>query len=228
MFYYDSTYLLVILGAIISGLAALNVKRTFAKYSKVASASGLTARSAAERILRGAGITDVRIERVSGSLTDHYSPGEKVLRLSDSVYDSASVAAIGVAAHECGHAVQHRQGYFPLKLRSASVPVAKIGSMLSWPVIIAGLLLGMLDLARVGVFLFSFVLLFQLITLPVEFNASSRAKQILAADGILSADELAGVDRVLGAAAMTYVASLFSTILQMARLILLTRGDRRR
>ena len=229
MFYYwDPTYLLVILGAIISGIAALNVKRTFNKYGKLKSLRGLTAQDAAARILREAGIGDVRIERVSGSLTDHYSPGEKVLRLSDSVYDSTSVAAIGVAAHECGHAIQHQQGYFPLKLRSASVPIARIGSMLSWPIIIAGLIFGWLGLARAGVFLFSFVLLFQLITLPVEFNASRRATMILEGGGILNAEELAGVKRVLGAAAMTYVASLFSTILQMARLILLTRGGGRR
>ena len=178
--------------------------------------------------LRGAGIPDVRIERIGGSLTDHYSPGERVLRLSDSVYGSTSVAAIGVAAHECGHAIQHKVGYFPLKLRSLSVPIANIGSKLYWPVILLGLILSYMQLVQIGVLLFVFVVLFQLITLPVEFNASGRALRILEERGILAGDELKGAEKVLRAAAMTYVASLFSSILQLLRLVLLTRRDNRR
>ena len=227
--YLDSTYILVLIGALICSLASMNVNNTFKRFSKVANKRGLTAQDVAKEILNGANIYDVRIERIRGNLTDHYSPNEKVLRLSDSVYNSYSVAAIGVAAHESGHAIQHKVGYFPLHLRSISVPVANIGSKLSWPVIIIGLLLGYMDLARIGVYLFSFVVIFQLITLPVEFNASHRALSILRDKGILYPDEQLMAKKVLSAAALTYVASLFSTILQMIRLILMTRGrDNRR
>lgn len=228
MFYWDPTYILVLIGAVISMVAALNVKGTFRRFSETYSSRGLTAEAAAERILSSAGIRDVRIERISGSLTDHYSPNEKVLRLSDSVYGSRSVAAIGVAAHECGHAIQHSVGYGPLKLRSLAVPIANIGSRLAWPIILIGLILGYVGLARIGVFLFTFVVLFQLITLPVEFNASSRALKILEGSGMLIGDELRGASKVLRAAAMTYVASLLAVILQLLRLVLLTRGGGRR
>ena len=210
-------------------MASSNVKRTYRKYSQYGNFRGYTAQRAAEEILRKAGINDVRIERIGGSLTDHYSPNEKVLRLSDSVYDSTSVAAVGVAAHECGHAIQHDVGYWPLALRSASVPIANIGSKLSWPIIVLGLILGYTGLAKIGIFLFLFVVAFQLITLPVEFNASHRALAVLESGGILEDNELDGARRVLIAAALTYVAALFSTILQLLRLILLTqRGGRRR
>lgn len=228
MFYWDPTYFLVLIGALISAAAALNVRGTFRRFSESYSSRGITAEAAAERILHSAGIHDVRIERIKGSLTDHYSPNEKVLRLSDTVYGSRSVAAIGVAAHECGHAIQHAVGYGPLKLRSLAVPVANIGSKLSWPMILLGLIFGWLGLARIGVFLFTFVVLFQLITLPVEFNASSRALKILDGSGILMGEELRGASRVLRAAAMTYVASLLSGVLQLLRLVLLTRGGGRR
>lgn len=228
MFYWDSTYILVIIGALISLAASMKVKSTFRRFSDTYSSRGITAEQAAERILRLAGIGDVRIERISGNLTDHYSPHEKVLRLSDSVYGSRSVAAIGVAAHECGHAIQHHLGYGPLKLRSFSVPIANIGSSLSWPLILLGLIMGWTGLAQIGVFLFTFVVLFQLITLPVEFNASSRALKILEGAGILMDTELRGASRVLRAASMTYVASLLGSILQLLRLVLLTRGGRRR
>ena len=228
MFYWDSTYILVLIGALISAWAALNVRSSFRRYSDVYSSRGITANEAAERILSLAGIRDVRIERISGSLTDHYSPNEKVLRLSDSVYGSRSVAAIGVAAHECGHAIQHAVGYGPLKLRSLAVPIANIGSRLAWPIIPIGLVLGFVGLARVGVFLFAFVVIFQLITLPVEFNASRRAVSILDGSGILMGEELVGAKKVLRAAALTYVASLLSAILQLLRLVLLTRGGKRR
>ena len=189
---------------------------------------GLTARDCAEAILRSVGIDDVRIEHVRGNLTDHYSPSERVLRLSDSVYNSTSVAAIGVAAHECGHAIQHQEDYAPLKLRTLSVPAANFGSFLSWPVIVIGLILGRPNIAQIGVVLFSLVVLFQLITLPVEFNASARALRVLEGQNLLVGNEMDGARKVLKAAALTYVAALFSSILQLLRLILITQGSGRR
>lgn len=229
MMYWDNTYILVLIGAVISAIASANVSGTFKKFSAISNGKRVTAQEAAAQILRRAGIYDVRIDRIRGNLTDHYSPNEKVLRLSDSVYGSTSVAAIGVAAHECGHAIQHAHGYAALKLRSAAVPVANIGSRLSWPIILLGLVLGSTDLARVGVFLFTFVVLFQLITLPVEFNASGRAMRILKESGMLEGAELNGAAKVLRAAALTYVAALFSSVLQLLRLFLLVqRGERRR
>lgn len=226
--FFDSTYILVIIGAVISMIASARVNSAFQRFSKLANRRGMSAQDAAAMILRNAGINDVRIERIKGNLTDHYSPKEKVLRLSDTVYGSSSVAAIGVAAHECGHAIQHNVGYGPLQLRSVSVPVANIGSMLSWPVILIGILLGMPGLARVGVYLFTFVVLFQLITLPVEFNASGRALRILEQSGMLAGEELKGASKVLRAAALTYVAALFASVLQLLRLVLLTRSSSRR
>ena len=227
--YFDSTYILVLIGAVLSMIASANVNGTYSRYSKVHSAYGMTADRCADMILRNAGIYDVRIERISGNLTDHYSPTEKVLRLSDTVYGSTSVAAIGVAAHECGHAIQHDTGYAPLSLRSASVPIANIGSKLSWPMILLGLMLGFSGLAKAGVILFSFVVFFQLITLPVEFDASARALKILGSSNVLYGDEMKGAKKVLTAAALTYVAALASAILQMLRLIMLTQnGNRRR
>ena len=178
--------------------------------------------------MHGAGIYDVRIEHIRGNLTDHYSPTEKVLRLSDSVYGSTSVAALGVAAHECGHAIQHKVGYFPLKMRAVSVPVANIGSKLSWPIILIGMIIGQMGIARIGVLLFGFVVLFQLITLPVEFDASHRALKILEEKRLLIGGEMKGATKVLKAAALTYVASLFSSILQLLRLLILTQGNGRR
>ena len=227
-FYWDSTYILVLIGAVISMIASANVRSTFSRYSKPSYSARMTGRDVAERMLRSAGINDVRIEQIHGNLSDHYSPAEKVLRLSEGVYNSTSVAAIGVAAHECGHAIQHKEGYAPLKLRSASVPVANFGSWLSLPLVILGLVLGYSGLARVGVFLFTFVVIFQLITLPVEFNASRRAMAALESDGILAGEDLEGAGKVLKAAALTYVAALFSAVLQLLRLLLLTRGNRRR
>lgn len=226
--FWDSTYILVALGAIICAIASWNVSNTYKKFSKFANGKGLSAEDVAALILHKAGIFDVKIERIRGSLTDHYSPKEKVLRLSDNVYGSTSVAAIGVAAHECGHAIQHKLNYFPLKLRAASVPLANIGSQIYWPVIIIGVILGYMEIAQIGVLLFSFVVLFQLITLPVEFNASKRALTVLNERKLLIGGELKGAEKVLRAAALTYVASLFSSILQLLRLILLTRNNRRR
>lgn len=226
--YFDPTYVLVLIGALISMVASINVNSTYRRFSTVMSMRGVRAEEAAQRILHDAGIYDVRIERIRGELTDHYSPSEKVLRLSDAVYGSTSVAAIGVAAHECGHAIQHKVGYVPLSLRSLSVPVANIGSKLSWPLILIGLLIGYTPLAQIGVILFLAVVLFQLITLPVEFNASHRALQVLKQDSMLSMDELSGARTVLTAAALTYVAALFSTILQLLRLVMIVNGGRRR
>ena len=228
MFYWDSTYFLVLIGAVISLIASSNVSRTFNKFSRTPNARRLTAEDVAANILRLSGITDVRIERIKGNLTDHYSPNEKVLRLSDSVYGQTSVAALGVAAHECGHAIQHQTGYAPLKLRSLSVPAANIGSKLSWPLILIGILMGSTGLAQAGVFLFSFVVLFQLITLPVEFNASRRAMTVLRDTNILYGDELTGAQKVLSAAALTYVAAVASSLLQLLRLVLLTQRSNRR
>lgn len=226
--FWDYTYILVLIGAAICAAASWNVSNTYKKFSSFSNARGITSQAAAEYILHSAGIYDVRIERIGGSLTDHYSPGEKVLRLSESVYGGTSVAAIGVAAHECGHAIQHQVGYAPLKLRSLSVPIANIGSRLSWSVILLGLILGMTGLARAGVVLFAFVVFFQLITLPVELDASHRAMKVLDQGGLLAGDELSGARKVLTAAALTYVAALFSSILQLLRLYLLTNGNRRR
>lgn len=226
--YWDSTYILVLIGAAISAIASMNVNRAFQRYSTVSNRRRITAEACAEMILRSAGIHDVRIEHIRGNLTDHYSPTEKVLRLSDRVYGSTSIAALGVAAHECGHAIQHKVGYFPLNLRSLSVPVANIGSKLSWPVLLIGMMLGNMELARVGVLLFVFVVLFQLITLPVEFNASRRALHILRERDILGKEELHGAAAVLRAAALTYVASLFASILQLLRLLMLTQQSNRR
>ncbi len=229
--FWDSTYILVIIGAVICLAASANVKSTYKRYSAYRSATGMTGAQAAQRLLTAAGIHDVRIGHVSGDLTDHYNPSNKVLNLSDAVYGSTSVAAIGVAAHECGHAIQHAKGYVPLKLRTAFVPVANIGSTLAWPVILLGLFINSQSsqmVINIGIFLFSFAVLFQLITLPVEFNASNRALKLLEQQGILSESELPHTRKVLGAAALTYVASAAAAILQLLRVIMLFGGRRRR
>ncbi|MBR0148194.1 MAG: zinc metallopeptidase [Lachnospiraceae bacterium] len=222
----DFTYILVILGVVICGIASLNVKSTYAKYSKIMNARGYTAQDVAAMILKGAGIYDVTISRVGGDLTDHYSPKEKVLRLSDTVYDSRSVAAIGVAAHECGHAIQHAQNYMPLSLRSAAIPVANIGSTMSYPIILIGLLFGLTPFVKIGAALFALVVFVQFVTLPVEFNASARALKILQSSNILEGNENKGAKAVLTAAALTYVAALVSSLLQLTRLLLLSRRRR--
>ena len=222
----DMTYILVILGVVICSIASLNVKSTYAKYSKIMNVRGYTAQDVAAMILKGAGIYDVTISRVSGDLTDHYSPKEKILRLSDTVYDSRSVAAIGVAAHECGHAIQHAQNYMPLSLRSAAIPVANIGSTMSYPIILIGLLFGLTPFVKIGAALFALVVFVQFVTLPVEFNASARALKILQSSNILEGNENKGAKAVLTAAALTYVAALVSSLLQLARLLLLSRRRR--
>lgn len=224
-YYFDPTYILIIIGAVLSLIASARVKSTFAKYSKVRSLSGMTGAQAAEKILHSAGIFDVSIQHVSGDLTDHYDPRNKTLSLSDSVYNQTSVAAVGVAAHECGHAIQHDKNYVPLKLRAAILPVANIGSTISWPLIIVGVMLSWSQpLITLGIILFSFAVIFQLVTLPVEFNASSRAVRILDETGILYGDEINHTKKVLGAAALTYVAGTAASILQLLRLLLLFGG----
>ena len=224
---FDGTYILIVIGMVLSMLASSRVKTTFEKYQIVRSMSGMTGVEAAQRILRQSGIYDVRVERVSGSLTDHYDPRSKVLRLSDSVYGSSSVAAVGVAAHECGHAVQHEKGYVPLSIRSALVPVANFGANLAWPVFLMGLIFSIGPLLDIGILLFLAAVLFQLVTLPVEFNASSRALRLLESNGILYGEEIRDTRKVLSAAALTYVASLAASVLQLLRLIILAGGRRR-
>lgn len=226
-FYFDPTYILVVIGAVICLAASAKVKSTFNRYNKVRSMSGMTGAEAAERILHSAGIYDVTVQHISGNLTDHYDPRNKTLSLSDSTYSSASVAAVGVAAHECGHAIQHQTNYAPLNLRSAIVPVANLGSTIAWPLIFIGLFFTSSTgtfLINLGIICFSLAVLFQLVTLPVEFNASSRAVKILESTGILGTDELQGTRKVLGAAALTYVAGAASAILQLLRLIILFGG----
>lgn len=225
--FYDPTYILIIIGAVISMWASMRVNTTYQKYSTVRSASGITGAEAAAKILRSQGLHGVQIEHVRGNLTDHYDPRSKVLRLSDAVYNSTSVAAIGVAAHECGHVIQDQQEYTPLRLRSAIVPVAQIGSYSCWLFIAGGVLFGFNEfLINIGILLFSLSVLFQLITLPVEFDASKRALAILGQTGILGEQELRGSKKVLSAAALTYVASAAAAILSLLRLLILF-GNRR-
>lgn len=228
-YYFDPTYILIIIAAIISLIAQWRVNSVFSKYSRVASMSGMTGAQAARMILQSNGINDVSVQRISGKLTDHYNPSTKVLNLSESVYGSTSVAAIGVAAHECGHAIQHARGYFPLSLRTALVPVANIGSQLSWVFIIVGAILSFNQtLITIGIIMFSAAVLFQLVTLPVEFNASARALEQLESNGILYRDEVSQTRKVLSAAALTYVAAAATAILQLLRLIILFGGRDRR
>lgn len=227
-YYFDPTYFLVLIGVVLCLAASGYLKSTYARYQSVRSLSGMTGAEAAQRILSLVGIYDVRIEHISGNLTDHYDPSHKVLRLSDTTYGSSSVAAVGVAAHECGHAIQHAAGYVPLTLRGALVPIANFGSTIAWPLIVFGLLIGSKSsslLITIGIFCFSLAVLFQIVTLPVEFNASRRALRILDEGNILQPQELTMTRKVLIAAAMTYVASAASAILQLLRIILLTRRN---
>lgn len=227
--YYDPTYILILIGVLLSMLASSRVKSTYAKYNRVRNHAGVTGQMAAQQILRQAGIYDVQVQHVSGQLTDHYDPRNKVLRLSDATYGSTSVAALGVAAHECGHAIQHATNYLPLSIRGALVPVANFGAQISWPLILIGLFMrGDMSslLINAGIILFTFAVAFQIVTLPVEFNASSRALRILKGSGLLYEEEVGQARKVLGAAALTYVAGAASAILQLLRLLILTRGRR--
>jgi Zn-dependent membrane protease YugP len=231
LFYNSSlgTYLLLVLPAVFFAMwASANVNSTFKKYSQIVSTSGYTGYDSARRILDANGLYDVKIEHISGNLTDHYDPKAKVIRLSDSVYDNHSAAAIGVAAHEAGHAVQHATGYFPLTIRNAIIPVCNIGSNLAMPLVILGLVLGLLGLCYIGIAAFALSALFQLITLPVEFNASSRALAALKDSGRFSQDDLSNAKKTLSAAALTYVAALAVALANLLRLIMLVSGGRRR
>lgn len=223
---WDPTYILILAGVVLSMLASLKVKSTFSRYSTVRSASGMTGEQVAHRILSYAGISDVTVTHISGQLNDHYNPKTKVVALSDAVYGSNSVAAIAVAAHECGHVIQHAKAYKPLSIRTALVPVANFGSGASWFVILAGIIFSIPSLVTAGIVLFSAAVLFQIVTLPVEFNASGRALRILQETGILGHNEGRDAGKVLRAAALTYVAAAAASILQLLRLIILFGRNR--
>lgn len=237
--YYDYTYIIFVLPTVIFALIAqAMVKSRFATYSKVGNRRGLTGKDVAQAILNGAGIYDVTIEEIQGSLTDNYDPRSKVVHLSQSVYNATSISAAGVAAHECGHAIQHHVGYAPLTLRNAIIPITNIGSRMSMPLILAGLLMEGLTqtangtdigytLIMIGIFAFGLSVLFQVITLPVEFNASHRALKILGSSNLLDRDELSGARKVLWAAAMTYVAAMAQSLAYFLRLLVLFGGRRR-
>lgn len=233
-YYMDWTYSLVLLGVIITMVASAQVKAAFARYSNVRCSAGITGRDAAERILNANGIYNVSIEPIHGQFTDHYDPSKKVLRLSETVYSMTSVAAVSVAAHECGHAIQDKVGYAPLNFRSMLVPIANIGAKISWPMILIGLLIANAgnwfgeDIMAIGILCFSLAVLFQLVTLPVEFNASRRAMVQLKDLGILDSSEYGSAKSVLTAAALTYVAAAAASLLQLLRLIILFGGNRRR
>lgn len=232
--YMDWTYIIFVLPAVIFSLwASARVSSTFKKYSKVHNSRGLTADAAARYILDRNGLRNIRIERISGELTDHYDPTNNVIRLSDSVYGNTSAAAVGVACHETGHAIQHAVGYKPVKIRTAIVPITNFGSKLSVPLIIVGLLLASFSevfimLAYFGVICFSLCVVFQLVTLPTEFDASKRALRCIEENGLLSGDELSGAKKTLSAAAMTYVAALATSIMQLLRLVVIVSGNNRR
>lgn len=227
--YFDSTYLIVLPAIIFALIAQIMVKSTFSKYSNESNQHGYTAKEVARKILDENGLYNVSIEYISGNLTDHYDPSANVIRLSDSVYNSTSVAAIGVAAHEVGHAIQHAQGYAPIKIRQAIIPITQIGSSLAVPLVLIGMLISAFQwLIPVGIFLYAGVVLFQAVTLPVEFNASGRALKTLDENVILYKDEVRMAKKVLTAAAMTYVAAMFSSLMSLLRLILLSNRGRRR
>ncbi|MDO4680542.1 MAG: zinc metallopeptidase [Aerococcus sp.] len=225
--FFDRTYILILIGVVISGIASWNVKRTFETYDRYENQRGLTGTDVAERLLHAAGIYNVRVERVSGDLSDYYDPTNKVLRLSDATANSSSIAALGVAAHECGHAIQDQQNYFFLKFRNSIVPVVNLGTNASWMILILGVIMGhdqtLIDL---GIILFSLGFIFQVLTLPVEINASRRAIHILDEEQLLTADELPYAKTVLKAAAMTYVAAVFASLLSLLRVVLLFGGNR--
>lgn len=227
-YFYDATYLLVIIGAVLSMVASAQVNGTFNRYSRVRSMSGMTGAQTARRILDQNGLYNVKVEHINGNLTDHYDPRSKVLRLSDATYGASSVAAVGVAAHECGHAVQDSEGYEPLRIRSKLAPAANFGSRFGLPIFMLGLIFGMNEiLMQIGIWVFLLAVLFQLITLPVEFDASRRALSMLTDYGILGSQEVEGSRKVLKAAAMTYVAAAAAAVLNLLRLVMLSRRNDR-
>lgn len=224
MFYFDWTMLLVLPGLLLGLWAQHRVNSAFSEYSRIHSRRGVRAEQVSAELLERSGNSSVSITGVAGNLTDHYDPASNTLRLSQSVLGSTSIAAIGVAAHECGHAMQQHDGYLPLKLRTAIVPVVNIGSHLYFPIFMAGILFSWEPLIYVGILCFALSLLFSLVTLPVEFDASRRAVSMLQSGGYLSEDELAGARKVLNAAAMTYVSAVVSSLLQLLRLLLIARS----
>ncbi len=228
MFFIDYYYIVLVLPAVVFAIwAQTRVSGTFKKYSQQRTSRGITGAQAAQAVLNENGVSGVRIERVSGNLTDHFDPRTNTIRLSDSVYDSTSVAAVGVAAHEAGHAVQYSDEYGPIKFRTAIIPVTQIGSTLSWPLLLIGLLFNIEALMFAGIAFFALATLFQLVTLPVEFNASSRAIAALDGANILSPEELPGAKKTLSAAALTYVAALAVSLAQLLRLVLIFGGRSR-
>ena len=226
MFYFDPSYVLILIGLLLSMAASAKVNSTYARYARVGARCGMTGAEAAKRLLNSQGIYDVTVRRVPGKLTDHYDPRNKTVNLSESVYGSTSIAAIGVAAHETGHALQYAKGYAPIQIRSAILPATRIGSTLAPYLVIAGLIFSFYPLAYAGIALFTLAVLFQLVTLPVEFNASARAVRLLDSTGILRGEEVGYTKQVLGAAALTYVAAAAGSILQLLRLIILFGGRR--
>lgn len=226
-FYYSDIFLLIGIG--ITMLASLGLRATFSRYRSIPSKSGMRGVDVAQKILQDNGLYDVSVRPVAGSLTDHYNPADKTVNLSEDIYNASSIAAVSVAAHECGHAIQHGTEYMPLRFRSTLVPLANIGSRLAWPLIAAGFIFGRSGymMMQIGIILFSFAVLFQLVTLPVEFDASRRAIAQLRESGILPQDETAGAKKVLDAAALTYVAGAAAGALQLLRLIFISRGRRR-
>ncbi len=227
LFWWDPTYILLLPALILSIYASMKVRSTFAYYSEIPNSRRITGREAAEIILRSIGLDNVRIEPIPGTLTDHYDPTTKVLRLSEPVYSEPSVAALGVAAHEIGHAIQHATGYYALALRSSLVPVANIGTNLAFPLFFLGFIFGSSSLMNIGILAFSLAVLFYLITLPVELNASKRAQEVLLSLGLVTQREAEGVKKVLNAAALTYLAAALTALLNLLRLILLANMRRR-
>lgn len=224
-FFFDPTYILILIGIILSGLASAYVSRTFNKYNENTNKRGISGREAARAILDSAGLQDVKIEHINGDLTDHYSPNERILRLSDATDRNSTVAAVGVAAHEAGHAIQHQENYMPMKLRSAIVPVVNIASSVAIPILLIGVLFSFNQtMINIGIILFAATFIFQLITLPVEFNASNRAMNIIESSGILVDEEVGQARKVLNAAALTYVASAIASLLSVLRLFILFGG----
>lgn len=225
-FYFDSSYIVLLPALIFALWAQAKVQSSFNKYNKIMTRSGMTGHDAARLILNANGLHHVKIEQIAGNLTDHFDPKANVIRLSSSVYSSSGVAAVGVAAHEAGHAVQYGEDYRPMKIRSAIIPVTRIGSMLALPIFLIGLIFSFYEIAMLGIILFSLTAVFQAVTLPVEFNASARALRALDGSGRLDADEVKGAKKVLTAAALTYVAALASSLAQILRLLLIV-GRRR-
>lgn len=226
-YYFDWTYILVIAGALLSLLASWNVKSSYNRYARIANMRGLTGAEAARRILEANNVMNVQVQHVRGELTDHYDPRTQTVNLSDSVYNSTSVAALGVAAHECGHVMQHETGYVPLQIRTALVPAANIGSRFGIYIVILGLILAFEPLTTIGIWVFSLAVLFQIVTLPVEFDASRRALSMLEGYGMMGQEEVGGARKVLTAAALTYVAAAAASVMSLIRLLIL-RDNRRR